>query len=178
MATAAVNPAGGPAAPDLISYTILRGRCAGQTIKLQRISPFLVRAVQKQFPPPPPPMNKVVIGPLETDTDLRPNPSDPDYQKQLQEHALFVSEKLIELCAIRGILCEFGEQQRNEAQELRKDLAQIGVGCSEYDKVVYITYILLEDADELKKVTSLIYTNSVPTEAEITENQDLFRPED
>lgn len=144
----------------------------GHKVEIRRVSPLLLRKMDQQYPRPKPPKVPVDYG----DGEVRQeeNPSAPEY---LQALADFFEEREIrwrKLLFGRGVVCEIDQ---NALDQLRRDMAAMGVDLEEDDKIAYVSYLLIGSDEDTTKLTRAIRGISVPDEEEIASAAESFRSE-
>jgi hypothetical protein len=140
---------------------------------LKKVSPFLLREIQKKFPPPRPPVNLVEYDGRMVEEE---NPADPAYKEALDAHNVGTYERMMRLAILRGIHHVLTPAQRAETNELRKQMKNdVGVELEGTDEFVYLAYIVLADPRDARAVMDAIFSRSQPTEAAISEAAETFR---
>lgn len=157
----------GRSVPPLPTFTF----STGITVSLRRVSPFLLHAVQQQFPAPKPPVIDVEYGDGKTRHEA--NEADPDYQDKLAEHQAMLNDKLNDLMLEGGIVVDF---DANELEEAKRVVATIGAAFPEEasDKLAYIKYVCIGNGDDITNVIRAIQGQSFPTEANVQQYVETF----
>lgn len=136
----------------------------GTVAKINRVSPILLSHIRAQFPPPEPPYDEKVG---------EANYSHPDYLRQLEKYEADANLLIQETMFLLGIDVEVDThrvttlrnfmRQRSTPIELHAD-----------DKLVFITDILIQSPEEIKRLAEMIAGQSAPTERAIEAAQDMF----
>lgn len=160
-----------PALPTLPSFTFE----SGVTVRLRKVSPFLMNEIRRGMPPPPPPKNEVDYG---DGPVWEENPTDPEYQQQLKEHEAEVSMEILRTAIEFSVEFEISDEQiEEEVARLRERMhkRKRPIELSESDpRVAYILYVCGPGDEELGKLAKAIFRISQPTEEAIAEQVATF----
>lgn len=144
---------------------------SGITVKLRRVSPFLLGDVAKSLVAPKPPLNTVDYGngPVQ-----EANEADPTYLVALEDHRKEVGVRNMKALIRLGVECEVDD---DAVQELRATMRDLGVELDPDDKWVYIVNIAITHEDELIQLRDAILRKSQPTEEAVQEQLADFHGE-
>lgn len=150
----------------------------GKVVLYRRVSPFLGRALAKQFPEPKPPVQRVNYGTEQVpDWQEEPNPSHPDYLAAMQSHSALIEEQMNRLYLRRGVKVEWTKGKDVELEELKADMAGLGLPLEGDDQFLYVLYVVCDSIDVYQELVSLIMGSSQPQEEAIQAEVNGFRPE-
>lgn len=141
------------------------------TVQIRRISPLLRDDIDSQLrvesPPPEVPIKKRNYG-TEEEPDYieEPDPFDPIYKEAVRKwsitHGNDLGTRLLRIAVMRGVVLELDENQKQEVQQLREDMREVGIELDPDDKFVYITRICVSTNDTLRSLHDAIFTASRP----------------
>jgi hypothetical protein len=143
---------------------------SGATVRVKRISPMSLMAIEQAYPDPKPPLQEVDYG----NGKLRHerNPLDPAYQEELTAHqrkkSLIVLKAFIRL----GVECEIDAQALSA---FRADMQALEITLDPDDKYVYVAHILCQSNNDLMALRTFIEGQSVPTEKAVAEKLATFQ---
>ena len=144
---------------------------SGKTLRVRRVPIFLMREVQKAVKRPTPPMVEVVY---ETGARREANRADPDYLEALDEYQMALGEKMIRVVVRRGVEVDIDQEA---VDQLRADLADLGLPAEADDKYLYIVHICCETDQDLKALQDAVLRRSQPTEEATAEAIERFPAE-
>lgn len=162
----------GAVEPGLVVHTI---RGTGTVVAIRKISPLLVREVQRANPPPKPPMQTVDYG----DGEVReePNPADPAHQEALAAHRALIEEQTMRLVLLRGVVVQMTPAREAAVAELRAFMREeYGHELDPNDRLVYLSYIAIGTGEDLHDLAQAVFRRSQPTEGAVAEAVETFRP--
>lgn len=142
---------------------------SGATIRVKRISPMTLMAIERAHPDPKPPMQEVDYG--NGSKRLEANPLDPQYQLELAAHQQTRSMLLLQA------LVRFGVEVDVDAAKVaayREDMATLGGTLPPDDKYVYVAHVLCETNADLVALREAVMGTSVPSERAVAEKQATF----
>lgn len=151
--------------PELPEFTFVGSDI---TVRLRKVSPFLLGEVAKSVPKPMPPLNTVDYGNGPTQ---EPNEADPGYLQALEEYKQEVGNRNLRALIHLGVECEVDAAA---VQALRTQMATFGVDLDPDDKWVYIVNIAITDTDEIVELRDAILRKSQPTEGAVQESLAAF----
>jgi energy-converting hydrogenase Eha subunit E len=140
---------------------------SGYTVQIRPIGPLTInelgKAVRKEIPAPAAPLNDV------TGLDGRPgqeaNEADPDYIAALEAYETKVNAevgaRILKLIAVRAIASPVDTEA---VQQLRADMAAVGVTLPDDDREVFFNHILVVHTDDLTAIQTAVLQRSMPTE--------------
>lgn len=147
---------------NTITYTFRNGI----TVGVLRMSPDLLREIQRQFPPPSPPVQHTELGD-------EPNPADPDYLIAAMEHRQQMGDRLINAIILRGLWVDI---DKPALEQLRADMREVGTELPANDKIAYVRYLCITDpGNELRELQEIVLRQGQPTEAAIREAAGEFK---
>lgn len=163
----------GRAVPPLPEFVF---KDTGRVVSLRKISPMLRddidMAMRREFPPPEPPVIEVDYGDRKV---KEPNDADPDYDRLLRrwriEHAERVSEQLLRVAIKRAVECEVDHEA---VDQLRRDMAEIGITLDPDDKYVYVSRICIGTPEDLAELAAAIFRRSMPTPEAVEGHKAMF----
>jgi len=140
----------------------------GIEIKLKRVPPLLLQAVQSSFPPPPdPPM---VVVEFNGKQEREQNPADPDYLNRVRQHDEERSMAVMDLLLTKGTVLPYTdeeiEQMFNELQE------GIDIPLKGSKRVVVLKSLLY--GDDIKGLMEAVQDSSIVTERVVQKKADAF----
>ena len=140
---------------------------SGITVGVRRVSPFLVREVERIYPAPEPPTQTVE---LDGETKIEANPSDPDYLVRLFEHRSMVMEKKMDYLVRHGVVLADENAAREALTQVRAQwLAEFGQELPQGDFLMdYLRYVCIGTGDDLNDLVHAITERSAPTESGVT----------
>jgi hypothetical protein len=151
---------------------------SGYTVQIRPIGPLtlneLSKAVRKEIPAPVAPLNEV------TGLDGRPgqeaNEADPDYIAAMESYEATVNaevgNRILKLIAVRAIASPIDQEA---VQQLRVDMAAVGVTLPDDDREVFFSHILVTHTDDLAAIQTAVLQRSMPTEEVVTQKTADFR---
>jgi hypothetical protein len=131
----------------------------GISVKVRKVSPFLVNNLRKIYPQPKPPMQEVDYG--DGKKVMEANEAHPDYAQTLDEYNNMFMDKLQRLLIVRGVECKVDQEAVDSLKEFWK--TEYGKELEGSDKEIYIIYICAGTKDDLDDLTNAILTRSQPT---------------
>lgn len=133
-----------------------------RTIQITKVSPLLIRQLNKSYPQPEPPKNKVKD--IQGNEVEEINLADPAYEAALREHRFKLSEMSNELLIERGVIVELTADDKAEVKELRKFWKEkYAKELEGSDKFVFINYICLGTGEDIKELVEAITKRSFAT---------------
>lgn len=143
-------------------------------IKIRKISPFLAREIQKDFPPPDPPQQEVDYGDGVVKTEA--NESHPDHVKKMREYNDEVETRMQNLILLRGVVFEITPEMQDEIDDVRQFLLETyKIESEESDKMIYLKYVAVGSDRDLRELINAVIGISQPTEEAIGRNVKSFR---
>lgn len=142
---------------------------SGATLRVKRISPMTLIAIERAHPDPRPPLQEVDYG--NGSHRREPNPLDPQYQLDLAAHQQTKNLLILQAFVRLGVEVEVDAAR---LADYRADMAALGVTLPDDDKYVYVANILCETNDDLMVLRNAIESGSIPTEAAIAERAATF----
>lgn len=155
----------------------------GVVLKLKAVPPLLVMDVQRRFVEPVPPKVRNFDKGEGDDAPLEENPSDPGYQRALNEHRQTVGEASNAIFIVRGteIVSIPDGVSKVEDPDWAEDIGEFtgidvpAVGRRRY--YAWMKYVALASMDDfqnlLNRLTSL---GGVTLESDVTAAEETFRP--
>lgn len=137
----------------------------GIQVKVKKVSPFTLAAVQKRYPPPRPPMAPGVGG------ELEPNDADPDYLQALEDHTALRSEKVMQALFALGLDVEIDQAALTE---FKASMAALDIEITGDDKQVYIRHIAIGTKEDMDLISQAVTRTTLPTEEAVQEHLDTF----
>lgn len=142
---------------------------SGATIRVKRISPMTLIAIERANPDPKPPLQEVDYG--NGSKRREPNPLDPAYQQALLEH-----QQTKNLLVLQAFI-RLGVEVEIDAARLaayRADMQALGVELPADDKYIYVANILCETNNDLGALRAGIEGRSIPTEQGVSDKLETF----
>lgn len=147
----------------------------GITVSIRKVSPLLLSEIQRRHPTPKPPKNKVEMDGVITYED---NYADPDYNKQLQEHAVRLEFAMRRSLIRLGVYYELTAEDTRQVNDLREFWKESnGEELEGTDLEVFISYIAIGTVEDLTELTEAITRRSLPTEEATQEALERFPAE-
>ncbi len=147
----------------------------GITVRVRRVSPFLVAELRKAHPPPEPPLQEVDYG--DGQKRQEPNAAHPDYLKALAEYENHIRELQTDYIVKHGVDLD-GDWQPQIAALREEWRREQGTELSETDDVLaYIQFVCVGANDDYIKLVNAIMGLSQPTEDAIAAEAASFRGE-
>lgn len=156
----------------------------GRTVRVRKIPTLLRAEILRQlrrdpaWAEPQPPMVEVDYG----DGRIKqPHPGHPVYQELLAAYNTRVSVELTkrmrDLIIRRGLVADADEIDGAAVQQVRDDLAAIGVPLDEYDdRDVYLRFVVIGVEEDWTDLARFILERSRPEEAAIAAHIATFQP--
>lgn len=143
---------------------------SGATVRVKRISPMSLMAIEQAYPDPKPPLQEVDYG----NGKLRHerNPLDPAYQDELAAH-----QRKKSLLVLKAFI-RLGVEVALDAQAVaayRSEMKDLGVDLDPDDKYVYVAFILCVSNLDLETLRAVIEGASLPTEKAVAEKLATFQ---
>lgn len=154
---------------ELIPYTF---KDTQVKVKLRKVSPLLALELRRAYPEPKPPMQEVDYG--DGEKKLEPNPSHPDYVRELEEHNIKIELLTRKMLIKRGVVCDVPMEDVEQLQADWLDLT--GTELPEKDPLVaYISYIAIGSDKDMEELIYAVMRRSQPTEEAVASHQDTFQ---
>ena len=154
----------GRAVPPKPTFTF----STGVTVPLERVSPMFATNLFRANPAPQPPMAPGVGG------DMEPNPADPEYARQVEEHqnhlALKANDMLIDLGVSEDIAIDAAQLAR-----ARQKAERYGIPTSGDDRLDYLYLCAIGSNNDLERLLFAISTYTSPTEEAVAAADAAFR---
>ena len=145
----------------------------GITVRLRRVSPFLVSEIDRVFPEPEPPTQEVVI---DGETKIEANPADPSYLQQMAKHRQETVERKMNYILKRGVIADEHEMTAAVDAVRKHWRAEFGAELQEQDLLLaYIQYVCVGSPDDLGDLMNAIQMRSKPTEGGIAAEAKSFQ---
>lgn len=141
---------------------------SGVTVTLERVGPLFALPIRKAFPPPTPPLAPGVGGLLE------PNPSDPDYERDLAAYQQELGTR-VQMAMLDAGIADDLEVDAAAVARVRRMAAKHGGAIEETDdRLVYIMYCLLSDTDDVARFNAALATYGHVTEEDVAAAAAMF----
>lgn len=145
----------------------------GITVRLKRVSPFLIAELRKAHPPPDPPLQEVDYG--DGNKRMEPNAAHPDYLKALEQYQESMWTRQTRYIVQHGVMLD-GDWKEQVAALRDEWRAEQGAELSETDDFhAYLQFICAGASDDYLNLVNAIMAGSQPTEAAIKAEADSFR---
>lgn len=151
---------------------------SGVTIKLRKVNPYIVAEARSQLNrsrPKPPTRIVTEEGPLKGTEEVMDR--DPDYIEEVRKWEATVDERIMQLQIRRGVVEIKVENWKDEVQQLRDDMAEIGADKTlpTDDTVTFICYIAASTAEDLQDFIGAIAMRSQPSAEGVDAAKESFR---
>lgn len=143
---------------------------SGATVRVKRISPMSIMAIEQAYPDPKPPLQEVDYGSGKLRHER--NPLDPAYQEELATHQTKKSLLVLKAFIRLGVECEIDAQV---LAAYRADMQAMEIALDPDDKYVYVAHILCQTNNDLMALRNYIEGQSVPTEKAVAEKLATFQ---
>src|SRR5579859_7157581 len=145
---------------------------SGATVRVNRISPMSLLAIEQAYPDPKPPLQEVDYG--NGKTKMERNPLSPEYQDELAAHRNKKNMLILKAFVALGVECEVDAEKVAAYRALMKS---IGVDVDPDDKYVFVAHILCSTARDLDTLREAVQGASLPTEKAVAEKLATFPAE-
>jgi len=142
---------------------------SGAVIRVKRISPMSLIAIERAYPDPKPPLQEVDYG--NGSKKHERNPLSPEYLTELEEHRN--KKNLLVLKAFVRLGVEV-EVDAAAVAAYRADMQALGVELDPDDMYVYVAHILCQTNDDLNALREAVEGGSLPTEREVSSKLSTF----
>lgn len=147
---------------------------SGVTVKIKRVSPYLVSKMSEQFPPPEPPLQEVDYGDGKKRKEV--NESDPKYIEEMRKYNIEFEKRMRKVIIDLGVVYELTDEDKKEVEKLRQYMTEEFDGeLEDDDKVAFITYIAVGSDKDIEDLISAILLRSQPTEKAIEAAKNNFK---
>lgn len=143
---------------------------SGATVRVKRISPMSIMAIEQAYPDPKPPLQEVDYGGGKLRHER--NPLDPAYQDELAAHQRKKSLLVLKAFIRLGVECDIDAQA---LAAYRADMQAMEIALDPDDKFIYVAHILCQTNNDLMALRNFIEGQSVPTEKAVAEKLATFQ---
>lgn len=141
---------------------------SGAHILFRPVSHMLMADASKSVRRPSPPVIDVNYN---GNIKQEPNANAPEYLEAMRQYGAAQNNKALEVAVLLGVQVEVDKER---VSELRQSLADSGVEIPKNDKVLYVTRILCETANDLATLRDAIIRKSQPTEEAVADATERF----
>ncbi len=149
----------------------------GIDVFIKKVSPNLVRELEKAYPSPKAPIEKVNYG-TEDEPDWREeeNPLNDEYREVIEKYNAATEERIQTLLIKRGVVMEITPEVKAQVDELRvQQKEDFGYDLPGDDKYIFVKYIAVGTMEDLQDLLTTIMRRSQPVQEAITEEENSFQ---
>jgi hypothetical protein len=150
---------------------------SGIKVQIRKVSPNLMRELEKAFPPPKPPVERVNYGTAdEPEWREEENPLNDAYRSTMDEYNTKMEDRIQALLIKRGVVMDMTEDVKASVDELRQQWREdFNADLPEDDKLVFIKYIAAGTIEDLTDLIMAIMRRSQPLEEDIQAEEAAFQ---
>lgn len=147
----------------------------GVQLNIRKVSPNILMEFQRKFnerhPEPEPPAQPINYGDEQhPDWRTEKNESHPDYKKAIQDRRDKLNNEMQTLMIRRGVVLELTDEDKQAVKELRQSWKDdYDSELEQDDKEVFIRYIAIGTAEDMRELVTFITRRTQPTEVAVDE---------